>query len=437
MIRLPAQFRNLPVVALLFVGLSINHASAAAPTGWPQWRGPNRDGHSPATSVNTNWESKPPKLEWQVEGLGKGYASVSVVDGKIFTSGNLSDGQAIIALSAQDGSQLWSTTVTDTIPKHGYGGSRTTPTVDGDHLYAVPSDGSIVCLKVSDGSVVWKKSFQEFGGKMMSGWGYSESPLVDGDWVLCTPGGKYAAIVALNRTTGELVWKAAMPDFITPDGKKPKKTGAGYSSIVVSNGAGVKQYVQLLGGGVMGVRASNGEVLWSYTGVANRTANIPTPVPSGDDIFVSSGYGTGSALLKLEAEGNGVKATEQYFLNAKTMQNHHGGMVKVGDHIYCGRGHGRGFPVCIEVRSGKVVWGDGIRGEGSGSAAVMYVDGHLIFRYESGPVVLIEATPKKYNMRGAFTPPVIKGKCWAHPVVVGDKLFLREQDTLMCYRLAK
>ena len=427
--------RGVAVLAVL-CGLSAQAAESASKAGeWPQWRGPGRENKSPETGLLDSWESAPPKLLWMADGLGEGYASVSIADGRIYTTGNLSDGQAVIALSLDGGKVLWTKTLTEQPPEHGYEGSRCTPTVDGDRLYVVTSNGTIACLKAEDGQVVWQKDFaKDFGGQMMSKWGFAESPLVDGDWVLCTPGGKDAMIVALDKLTGKEIWRSAMPEI----GAKGKD-GAAYSSIVISHAAGVKQYVQLVGRGTIGVRASDGKFLWSYNDIANPTANIPTPIVAGDYVFTSTGYNDGgSALLKLVRDGDGVKAEEVYYHPAKTLQNHHGGMILHEGHVYFGTKHNNGFPVCVELESGKIVWGGDTRGPGSGSAAIVYADGDVIFRYQSGEVALIEATPKDYKLKGVFTPEYVgKNPCWAQPVVAGGKLYLRDQDKLMCYDVSE
>jgi outer membrane protein assembly factor BamB len=374
------------------------------------------------------------------QGVGNGYASVSVADGRIFTTGNHKDGQAVVAVDAKTGDVIWKKTLTDVPPKHGYEGSRCTPTIDGDRLYVIASSGAIFCLKTADGSIQWQRDFKgDWNGAMMSGWGFSESPLVDGDWVLCTPGSKDAMIVALNKMTGDEVWRTAVPDFGASEGKNGKrlKVGAGYSSIVVSNGGGVKQYVQLVGQGVIGVRASDGEFLWGYDGVANGTANIPTPIAVNDYIFCSTGYNTGSALLKLTASGTGVKVEEVYFLDSKTLQNKHGGMVLVDGYIYCGHGNGTGLPNAINLATGESPWGGPQRGAGRGEAAVVYADGNIIYRYQDGMVELVSASPESYESKGSFMPEHQEGKSWAHPVVVDGLLYLREQDKLMCYDLRR
>ena len=417
--------RNLSVIALIV--LCVIKTGVAA--DWTQWRGPDRAGLSPDVGLLQDWTGKPPKLLWTAEGMGGGYASVALAGGRIYTTGNQADKQAVVCASAADGKVLWTTPITDVLPTHQKDGSRCTPSIDGDRLYAIASSGKIACLKKADGSLVWSKDFAEWGGKMMSGWGFSESPLVDGDRVLCTPGGAGAMIVALDKQTGKEIWRSSLPSA-----GAARKEGAGYSSIVISDACGVKQYVQLVGRGVISVRASDGKFLWSYNRVANGTANIPTPIISGDFVFCSTGYQTGAALLKLVKDGDGIKAEEQYFLPGNKLQNHHGQMILKDGYIYCGHGHNNGLPICVEMDSGKVIWGGSERGPGSGSAAVTYADGNLIFRYQSGEVALIEATPSAYRLKGSFKPDYIsKNPCWAQPVVIDGRMYLRDQDKLMCY----
>ncbi|MFO1091695.1 MAG: PQQ-binding-like beta-propeller repeat protein [Planctomycetaceae bacterium] len=412
------------------LGSVILAAGSGRTDDWPQWRGLHRDGVSHEHGRLADWTRHPPKLEWNVAGMGRGYASVSIADGRLYTTGNFDNGQGVVCVDARSGVQLWRRTVTSDSPQHSYPGSRCTPTIDGDRLYAITSDGRIACLKTDDGEVVWSQDFQQWGGKMMSGWGYSESPLVDGDRVICTPGGPGAMLVALDKRTGNVVWKSDVPDF------NPGKSGAGYSSIVISQGGGVKQYVTLIGAGAVGVRADDGKFLWGYARIANKTANISTPLVGGDHVFVSTGYQTGAALLKLVPKDGGVEAKEEYFLDSKTFQNQHGQMVLIDGHVYAGNQHRNGFPICVELASGKVAWGGTERGPGTGSAAINAAGGHVIFRYQDGVVALIEATPSGYHLHGTLTPEFQEAESWAQPVVVDGKLYLREQDQLMCYRLS-
>jgi len=415
----------------LFFALSCSLSAA----DWPRWRGPNLDGICTETGLLKEWPKAGPPLLWQVTGLGTGYSSVSIVDGKLYTMGDLpGEGgekqQLVICLDLNTKKILWTAKVG---PPHS-DGSRCTPTVDDGHVYAIGTSGGLVCLNAQNGELVWQKNFAEdFNGKMMSGWKYSESVLIDGDKLICTPGANSAILAALNKKTGELLWQCSMPNI----GNRGKD-GAGYSSIVISQGGGLRQYVQITGRGCIGVSAADGKFLWGYNRVANGTANIPTPVVEGDYVFCSTAYGTGAALLKLSLTGDGnVEAQEVYFLDENVFQNHHGGFVLLDGYIYGGHGHNKGDPTCLELKTGKIVWKE--KQPGGGSAAVLYADGNLIFRYQQGEVCLIKATPEGYQLKGQFTPPKesgMSGPAWAHPVIADKKLYLRHKNVLQCFDLA-
>ena len=399
---------------------------------WPQWRGPNRDDISPDTGLLKQWPEEGPPLAWKHEGIGAGFSSVTIDHGRIFTMGDRDDAQWVFALALDDGAELWKAKVGEPWDPTGYSGPRCSPTIDGDLVYALGTHGDLVCLEVADGHEVWRKNLlHDFQGKMHSGWGYSESPLIDGNKLVCTPGGPEAGIVALDKKTGAEIWRVAIP----PLGDRGSD-GAAYSSIVISHGAGVKQYVQLMGRGVVGVEAEAGKFLWGYNPVANATANIPTPLIHDDYVFCSTGYGAGAALLELKPADGGVRADEVYFLTGKDLQNHHGGMVMLGDYVYLGHGHNKCDPTCLEWKTGKVVWRK-THGPGSGTGHVTYADGDLYFRYENGIMALVVATSKEYEERGTFRIPGSAKPSWPHPVVTGGKLYLRDQDTLFCYDVRK
>ena len=421
-------------LALLLATAAFAVAAESSPD-WPQWRGPNRDAVAKESGLLTTWPESGPPLAWKASGLGGGFSSLSISGGRIYTLGDLQGSQQVVAMNLADGKVVWTAKVGPTWEDE-YGGPRGTPTVDGDRVYALGSDGDLVCLQAATGKEVWRKNLaRDFGGKVMSSWKWAESPLVDGDRLIVTPGAASATLVALDKKTGKEVWRAATPSL-----GELGKDGAGYSSVVVSNGGGVKQYVQLTGRGLVSVRAQDGKFLWGYNKVANGVANISTPVIRGDHVFASTGYQTGSALLKLSRAGEGVQAQEVYFLPSKTLQNHHGGLVLIGDHIYGGHGHNRGYPICVEMATGKVAWGgEGIEPGhgGTGSAAVTAADGHLYFRYQNGRMALIEATPAGYKVKGAFSIPGVDHPSWSHPVVAGGKLYLREQDNLYVYNLKR
>jgi len=428
-----AQSARLVTLGVILAALALEgQTSARAGGNWPQWRGPNRDGISKETNLLASWpEAGPPKL-WTASGLGAGFSSVSIVAGRIFTMGDRREGQFVIALDEQTGKELWATRVGG---RHDddYGGPRATPTIDGDLLYTTDTDGDVVCLETATGKERWRRSMpRDFGGRMMSSWMFAESPLVDGDRVIVTPGAPRAALVALDKLTGKDIWRATMPS-IGSEGSD----GAGYSSVVISNGGGVKQYVQLMGRGLVGIRAADGWFMWGYNKVANGTANIATPIISGDYVFDSSSYGTGSALLQLAGDGNGrVNATEKYFLGGSVFQNHHGGFVLIDGVIYGGHGQSNGLPVAIDLMTGRMLW-ERVRGAGTGSAAVTAADGHLYFRYESGTMALIATDPKQYRLVSSFPIPGVRKPSWSHPVIADGKLYLREQDALHVYSIKR
>ncbi len=418
---------------LVSAGLVFAAWAVAADADWPGWRGAQRDGISAETGLLKAWPEGGPKLDWKASGLGAGFSSVSIRGNRIYTMGDLADGQHVMALNLSDGQRVWSTRIGPVWEDEETGGPRGTPTVDGDGVYAISTEGDVVCLDAASGAIRWQRSIpRDYNGRMMSDWKFSESPLVDGERVIFTPGSFGALMVAVDKKTGKDLWRTGGSRSGTAG-----SNGAGYSSVVISNAAGVKQYVQLIGRGLIGVRAGDGKLLWSYNRVANDVANIATPVVRGDYVFASTGYGTGSVLLKLERSADGgVEAKEQYFLQAGTFQNHHGGFVLVGDTIYGGQGHNNGFPIAVEFATGKVRWGGNIRPEGAtGSAAVGYADGRLYFRYQNGMMKLIDASTEGYHESGSFRIPGARKPSWSHPVIHDGKLFLREQDTLLCYRI--
>jgi outer membrane protein assembly factor BamB len=384
---------------------------------WPQWRGPNRDDHSPDTGLLKAWPKDGPALVWKGTGIGEGFSSVSVVSDKVFTMGDTDKESFVFALGRDKGDKLWSTKVGNA--GGNYTGTRCTPTVDGDRVYAIGQFGDLVCLKTADGSEVWRKNFEKDLGGKGGGWNYTESPLIDGDKLVCTPGGEHA-IVALNKANGDVIWKS---DY---------KDEARYSSIVISEAGGIRQYVQLLAGNVVGVDAKDGKLLWKYDRLKNNTANVPTPVVLGNQVFCTAGYGKGGALLTLTVSNGKVDVKEEYYHDE--LKNRHGGVVQVGDYLY-GDLDDSGNPWCVEWKTGKFQkdWLKGVKKDGHGSASMTYADGHLYVHYQNGFVALVPATPDGYKEAGVFKIPNYKGNSWAHPVVIGGRLYQREQDTLWVY----
>lgn len=420
---------------IVLVGLLAFLTSSAAQEGtklpvrdWPQWRGPNRDASSQETGLLKTWPEQGPKLLWSAKqvnngkSVGTGYSSLSIAAGRMFTMGDRDKQGYLFCYDADTGKELWAT---PTHPAQG-DGTRCTPTVDGDRVYGVSRQGILVCLNAKTGAPIWQKDFKkDFGGKMMSGWDYSESPLIDGDRLICTPGGEEAALIALDKKTGAVIWKAPVSNT----------GGAGYASIIVAEVGGVRQYLTLLGNprGIVSVDAKTGKLLWSYRKMANGTANIPTPIVKGDLVFTSTGYGAGAALLKMVKNSDGgIDAQEVYFHKGSTLQNHHGGLILIGEHIYGGHGHNDGQPFCLHMESGKFAWGP-VRGPGQGSAAIAYADGSLYFRYQDNTMALIEATPKEFNQTGVFNLPKGLGTGWQHPVILNGRMYVRGNNEILCY----
>lgn len=411
-------------------------SAAGLPTAdsrdWPQFRGPRRDAICTETGLLTDWPQDGPPLLWKLEGLGKGFSTISIADGRFYTMGDrkTADGtesQFALSYDLATRRELWAARVG---PPH-QDGPRCTPTVVADKVYVLGTAGDLRCLDAGSGKSIWHKSLAgDFGGQMMSMWKFSESPLVDGDRLICTPGGPEASLVALHKETGETLWQCAVPKI----GDRGKD-GAGYASAVVAEIAGVRQYVQLLGRGMIGVEAATGRFLWGYNPIANTVANIPSAIVRGDYVFTTTSYKTGSALLHIQRDGDQFRAEEVYFLSPKDFENHHGGVVLAGDYLYGGDGQNQGHPVCLKWTTGEIAWKQ--RAPVSGSAAVLYADGHLIFRYDRGPVALIEATPDAYRLKAKFTPPTADGPAWAHPVIHQGRLYLRHNDLLLCYDLRK
>ena len=389
-------------------------AATGRPADWPQFRGPNRDDVSKDTGLLKSWPKDGPPLAWQTKGLGGGYSSVSVAGDRIYTLGNKGNTTYLVALERDGGKVLW----TAEVGRFG-GDLGCTPTVDGDRIYALGQHGDLVCIDAS-GKRLWAHNLQKDFGGVCGSWHYCESPLVDGDRLVVTPGGKGATMLALAKDTGAVLWKCPIP---------LRHPEAGYSSVVVAKVGGVRLYVQLLNGGVVGV-SDDGRFLWKYEKLGPNTANIPTPIALGDRVFASAGYGKGGALLQLKADGKEVSAEEVYF--NRELTNKHGGVVCVGDYLY-GDSDDQGRPFCAAVKTGKVLWKRGRQGAGKGSASVTYADGRLYFHYENGVVALVETSPDGYKEAGSFRVPKTSGPARAHPVVSGGRLYLREGDLLYCY----
>jgi outer membrane protein assembly factor BamB len=393
-------------------------AVAAVAADWPQFLGQSRNGSSAETGLLTQWPDEGPPLVWKISGLGEGYSDVSVAQGRIFTMGQHGKNESVMALDAATGKMLWQVAITDISYSEGHGnGPRGTPTVDGDRVYAEAADGTLVCLEAKTGKKIWSVNFQRDFHANQPHWAFSESPLVEGEDLIATPGAPDATIVALDKNNGKVVWKSPIGD------------SAGYASPIVAQVGDVRQFIQLTAQGVVGVRVSDGKLLWRYDKVANRTANIATPIFRDPYVFVSTEYGTGCALLKLTNEGGTVKATEVYF--NRDMQTKNSNAVIQGNWLY---GFNHTILTAMNLMTGEVAWKDRSVGD---KGSVTIAEGKLYVLGENGNVALVDATPEGYKEISRFSIEKSNWPAYPHLVISNGKMFLREEDNLFCFNIRK
>jgi hypothetical protein len=381
-------------------------------TDWPQWQGPDRTGISSETGLLREWPASGPAQVWSSNSLGRGYGSIAIKGDRIYVQSMKGSTSIVSALNRADGKDLWSKTLGPSGSNDQGDGPRGTPTVDGERLYVLTEHGDLACLK-TDGTAVWQRNIlKEFGGRNLR-WLISESPLVDGNKVIVTPGGPNAGMVALDKITGKTIWIS-----------KELSDPAGYASPIVADVQGVRTYMTLTSTAGVGVRASDGKLMWHYVRAANDVANIATPIFFDNKVFYSSAYDTGAALLGLTAQNGEVTASEIYF--TRNMKNHHGGVVLVNGYLY---GFNDSILTCLEFATGKQMWRDRSVGKGS----LTYADGNLYLQSENNIVGLAEASPSGYKEKGRFTIPDQGRPSWAHPVVSGGRLYVRNQSMLTAY----
>jgi len=399
---------------------------------WPTFRGSDRTAVSKDPNLLKSWPERGPKLVWETKGAGRGYASVAIAGDQFYTLGDAlstksDEEEYLTAYDLKSGKQLWATKTGPAWKEMNeeWHNSRSTPTVDGNMVYVIAPKGVLVACNTQDGKEVWRKNLvDEIGGKKDDPWGYSESVLIDGDKLVCTPGGEQATMVAFNKKTGEIIWKAI----------RPEDRGAGHASIVISEIGSNRVYVQTTGSGALGVSAKDGKLLWSYP-IDKTTAVIPTSIVRDDLVFLTAGYKRGGALLRQKDGGKGTVTIEEiYGLNPK-LANKHGGVVLIGDQIY-GDSDDQGTPFCAELMTGKILWKG--RGPGQGSTVVIGADDMLVCQFQNGVVALVKADPEKYTVVSQFTIPGSgKRPSWAHPAIVDGKLYIRSLDDILCYDISK
>lgn len=404
-----ARLFQVVVILLLLEGALIKAQD------WPQWRGPQRSGLSTETGLLKDWPAAGPTQVWSISGLGEGYGSLAIKGDRILLQGTTGGASVVFCLSRQNGKIIWSTALGPKVSESRGNGPRATPTIDEDRVYVLTENGDLACLRLRDGSSIWRKNILREFGASNPHWMISESPLIDGDRVIVSPGGQSAGMVAFNKMNGARVW-------VTQD----LSDEAAYSSPILVNVGGIQTLLNFTANAAVGIRAADGKLMFRYERAANGTANCATPVYADNRVFFSSAYGTGGALLKLRAEGGMVKADEVYF--TREMMNHHGGMVLVNGYLY---GFSNSILTCLEFSTGVKQWSHRSVGKGS----LTYADGMLYLVGENHLVGLAEANPKAYVEHGRFQIEDLGRPSWAHPVIAGGQLFVRNQGNLTVYNI--
>lgn len=408
--------RELTVAAAAWIVLVVvmalpNEAIRAQAGDWHQWRGPLRDGHSAETGLLKEWPAAGPPQLWRTTGAGTGFSSFSASGGRLFTLGSRGNVEYVIAFDAASGRRLWETPNGERFRNEMGDGPRSTPTVEGDRVYAFGGTGELAALDAATGRKIWTVDVVDRFGGSTPYWGYSESPLIVGDRIILNAGGSRASIVALNKLDGATIWQSQSDE-------------AGYSSPMLLRTGSLQQAVFFTGRRALAVDPRDGRLLWSYSRASNNTANIATPVVRGNRVFFSSDYGTGAALLDVKAAGNLASAQEIYF--TREMRNHHASSVLVGDHIY---GFSSSILTALRFDTGEMAW----RNRSVGKGSLIYADERLYLYSEQGTVGLADASPAEYRERGRFSIPQSGPPTWSHPIITNGRLIIRDQDIVYAY----
>ena len=405
-------------VTVVLLVLSTSVVSAQQPKDWNQWKGPHSNAHSFCTGLIDRIPEGGPKLLWKIDTLGGGYSNLCFFGDQFFTLGDFGDQCFVLALDRKTGKENWR----KQIGKAGgtRPGPRSTPACDGQTVYVMGQFGDFAAFDAKDGKERWRHNVEkEFGGKVMSIWNFSMSPFLDGDKIVVPIGGDDGTLAAFDKS-GKLLWRST--ELTDP---------AAYTSVVPAEIGGVRQYLLLTGNTIAGISTLDGKILWGAN-FPGKTAVCSDPVLSGDVVMAACSYGVGAVFYRITKEADGFKAFD-FHGNAK-LQSHHGGIIMLDDHFYF-LSNNDGI-VCIEAKTGKVVWEN--RSVGKGSMA--YADGKFFLRSEGGDgtVAMIEATPTGYKELGRFNQPNRSDlNSWTYPLIVDDKLFLRDQGLLLCYDIKK
>jgi precorrin-6B methylase 2 len=401
------------VLALFLAAALQAEPPVPTPGHWPQWRGPNRDNVSTETGLLREWPEAGPKLLWKADGLGEQVGGIAVGSGLVFLTGYKADAEYLTALDGK-GKTVWSTQIGPLVGEMPVMRwlSQRTPTIDEDRIFAYTAQGVVRCLDAA-GRLVWTTDLKREFGAVRARWGFCDFPLVDGDRLICTPGGATHTVVALNKKTGRMIWSCAIPN---------SKEGT-HSGVVVAELAGVRQYVQHLDVGTVGISASDGKLLWTYP-LDWGQGNVHTPILWTENrIFTLNGWAVGGALLAIEREGGQLKVVEKYkeryMLGAWLSST-----LRVGDHLYAFSGN----PICVELATGKTVQRGALK-----QGPITYADGRVYLRGAKGEVALVDCSPEGMKEISKFQMAPPKEYSWTSPVVAGGRLYLRDLGDLYCF----
>jgi outer membrane protein assembly factor BamB len=381
---------------------------------WSQWRGPNRDGISTETGLLKSWPDGGPEVVWRVA-LGSGFSGIAISADRLYTMLADSTDEYVVCLDAASGEEIWRVRSDSTfVEGQGYGnGPRSTPTVDGDLLFALSAHGKLHALNAGSGEKLWQRDFVGEFGSTVPQWGFSTSPLIEGNQLIVEVGGEgEQSIVSFAKRTGEVQWTSHSDE-------------AAYSSPIAISSAGHRQIIFLTSKNLISVSPRDGRVFWAYPWLVHHGIAVSTPIYVPDDrIFVASSYDYGNALLEISSVGDGLAVSERW--KNRSMENHYSSSVLHGKHLY---GFDDSILKCIEVETGAERW----KTRGPGKGSLILADGHLLVLGGEGELVLAEATPQAYRVKASVQ--ILEGACWTPPSLSGGKLYIRNLAEMICLDL--
>ena len=419
--RIIKSMRNSLFTFCFFLAFSGCITAEQSTCEWPCFHGSDRTNKSTETGMIKAWPKDGPELLWTVSGLGEGYSSVSLGDGLIYTAGKANN-QAYVFSFDLKGKPVWEkpngkTWATTMSHARSYTGSRSTPTYDNGILYHLGESGRLAAFDSKTGKELWHKELiQEFNAENPE-YGYSESVFIDGDNLYTRPAGEKGFQVCLNKHNGELIWaNMEIPGL------------EGYSSPVIMEFGGYRHLIGSSSNCYYGVDTRTGKLLWKVDFENRQGLNVTDAIVYNEYVFISSGYGKGSLLVKLTVSGKEI--IPETVWQSELMDNHHGGIILHDGYLY-GSGSNSKNWFCLDFLTGKQVW----KTQGKGS--VTYADGMLYMLDERGTMKLVRATPDKYDLSGEYKVPVGgEGMYWAHPVICGGRLYIRHADKLYAYDIS-